>query len=375
MPARNSFARILRLLLFLTLPSCGLVCGALEVFFRAVIPASDRPYAQYDARWKLLRYDPQHHTSGRYTAGKLAQVRSRWRINSDGWNSEIDYERRRSQGRTRIAVIGDSFVEAFQVDPDESFSAQARRMLGDAYEVYSFGFSGSPLSHYLQMARYAIHEFDPDILVFNVVSNDFRQSLCEVRHPEGMLCFAQQNGEWVESPVIAFTPNPIKRLARRSAMVRYWYHNLGGRIRWRPLMREFDTNPRKFRFSLNEQEQEALRQRIRLAVSSIMDAMERQTRGRRVIFQIAVDSIYDAEDLNQAPSGWMRKLLQTECLRHGFEFLDLDAAFQEAYALRHERFESAYDSHWNQAGHRVVAEALSAVLMRNHSRVMAKNPL
>lgn len=77
------------------------------------------------------------------------------------------------------------------------------RRLGDRYEVYSFGFSGSPLSHYLQIARYVNHTVGPDVLVFSVVHNDFSESLCEGRDVPGVLCYSERDGRLLEDRIRA----------------------------------------------------------------------------------------------------------------------------------------------------------------------------
>jgi hypothetical protein len=49
----------------------------------------------------------------------------------------------KSPDRTRVAVIGDSYVEAFQVPHYASLAEQLEALLGeDRTEVYRFGISG-----------------------------------------------------------------------------------------------------------------------------------------------------------------------------------------------------------------------------------------
>jgi hypothetical protein len=80
------------------------------------------------------------------------------RINSRGWR---DRERPAGQqaGKRRIAVLGDSYVEAFQVEIDSTFLAIAERRLNaragrDDYEVMNFGRSGmSPAEEMIVFER------------------------------------------------------------------------------------------------------------------------------------------------------------------------------------------------------------------------------
>ena len=89
-----------------------------ELFFRVVIPASNPPKACFDENELLYKFCPNQ-GSGVMTIGKKASIRTRWRVNNYGWNSDIDYCQEKSL--PRIAIIGDSFIEAFQVDLKKSY--------------------------------------------------------------------------------------------------------------------------------------------------------------------------------------------------------------------------------------------------------------
>ena len=95
-----------------------------------------------------------------------------------GWNYPIDYYP--INDKKLIAVIGDSYIEAFQVDVDKNYPFLLREKLKNDYEVYAFGKSGAPLSQYLHISRYVNRHFDPDILIFNLVHNDFDESIQEL---------------------------------------------------------------------------------------------------------------------------------------------------------------------------------------------------
>lgn len=367
----------LKKFLLLTVPACLVVLVFLELFFRFVVPASDRPYAVFDPTWKLLRYETTRGTRGFYTAGHLAQLRSPWRVNNHGWTSEIDYQPEKS-GKTRIAIIGDSFVEAFQVAPKDNFGGVLRRRLGDDYEVYSFGFSGSPLSHYLQISRSVNRVFDPDILVFNLCQNDFHQSLCEVRYPPGMMCYAERGGHLIEGDIIPFSPNRLKRLARQSALVRYWYHNLGGRIDLPIFTREFDTNEQRFKeggMALLKDDTEELKQlrgKIDQVVGIILRTIREEAGSKRIIMMLELVSVYDVADFTKAPQWWVNDMMERRCAENGIEFINLAYAFKADYEQHGERFESPYDSHWNEAGHRVVGEEVARLLTSNSQVAMRR---
>src|SRR5207245_389234 len=103
-----------------------------------------------------------------------------YRINAQGWNSGIgDYALPRHPGVPRIAVVGDSYVEAFQVAHDRSLGeALVADLAADGRwgEVYRFGISGAPMSQYLYMIEREVVRYRPDWVVVLIVHNDFDES-------------------------------------------------------------------------------------------------------------------------------------------------------------------------------------------------------
>ena len=156
----------LKQLAAITLPTLVVLFLLLEVVFRFVIPASNPPLGYFDDDTLMMRLDPAS-PEGLNTIGAFARQPAKWRVNSYGWNSPIDYAEARTPGKKRIAVIGDSYIEALQVDIDQSYPALLHQRLAGSAEVFAFGRSGASLSQYLHMSRYAAKTFDPDVLVLN----------------------------------------------------------------------------------------------------------------------------------------------------------------------------------------------------------------
>jgi hypothetical protein len=81
-----------------------------------------------------------------------------------------------------ITIIGDSYIEAFKVDVKSSIVSILREKIRDQYGVYGFGKSGAALSQHLQMGRYVSKHFNSDVIVINVVHNDFDESLLSIKN-------------------------------------------------------------------------------------------------------------------------------------------------------------------------------------------------
>jgi len=107
------------------------------------------------------------------------------KINSHGYR---DRERTLSkpQGVYRVAVLGDSFTEARQVDMDKTFTSlaevelnQRRCLAGGPVEVLNFGVPGYGTGQELAQLRERVWQFNPDMIVLqfyagNDMYNNYR---------------------------------------------------------------------------------------------------------------------------------------------------------------------------------------------------------
>lgn len=105
--------------------------------------------------------------------------------NSHGINNrlgyaDIDYPIEKRGNIKRVAIVGDSFVEALQVNIPEKMGPVLQETLnqkGNNYEVMSFGRSGEyPAFYYLRLVH-LISQLNPDIVFICIYSgNDFRNA-------------------------------------------------------------------------------------------------------------------------------------------------------------------------------------------------------
>jgi hypothetical protein len=341
---------VLRKLLLLTLPTL-LVCFVLaELVFRFIVPAAELPNAIHDRG--LMKFDTRGPRSGMFTVGPFAEPGGRWRINDEGWNSAVEYSRR--PRRPLIAVIGDSFVEAFHVDPDKTFGALIRHQLEGKGDVYTFGFSGTPLTGYLEIARYVRREFHPEVLIVNVVHNDFDESVRSLKPGSNFLQFDRRAGAIVEIPAAPYQSSAVRRLLRHSAVARYIIINC-------------KLSRNMARLSPAGQNVAARLLRNRPVIEPVVEAVFAKLAAENpdTTIVIVLDGprqhmFADAE--SQAQLRWLPEMMSRLSRSHGFEFIDLGprlSSFTERSG-RPVSFETDY--HWNDDGHRVAASAVLEVL-------------
>jgi hypothetical protein len=105
------------------------------------------------------------------------------RINRDGFRGP-DYARAKAPGVVRIAVIGDSYVEAIQVAENKTFTAVAGRELADCpllkgkrVEAMNFGVDGYGTAQELITLQRKVWAYSPDIVVLAIfLGNDVRNN-------------------------------------------------------------------------------------------------------------------------------------------------------------------------------------------------------
>ncbi len=344
-------------LIGLSIPAVLVTLGALEAFFRAVVPASEQPFAYFDRAHQILRYDTRANTEGTYTIGPWAQQRGRWRINNFGWNSETDYH-----PETRflpvLAVIGDSYVEGFQVDVERTMTSVLRRSLVGQAEVYGFGTSGAPMSQYLQISRYVRTVFDPDVLVFLVIDNDFTESLADLVPKRHFLQVLRTNEGFVERIPVPYTPSATRRTLSMSALARYLALNLHAEKTLERLWSPSDAREESIAAW-----DESIRGKVGEATAYLVQQIRKENPRPEVIFMVDAPrrDIYVGRE-NQSPTEWLRRLVKTSATDNECRFLDLTDAFGRRFRDEGTRFETTLDYHWNEAGHETAAKALEEFL-------------
>src|SRR5215204_48438 len=99
-------------------------------------------------------------------------------INSDGLR-DIEHSKQKPANTLRIAVVGDSYPEAFQVSLENAFWKVAENRLqnclalgGKTVEVINFGVSGYGTAQELITLQKQVWEYSPDVVLLAVTTNN-----------------------------------------------------------------------------------------------------------------------------------------------------------------------------------------------------------
>jgi hypothetical protein len=335
------------------------------VVFRLVWLASDVPANAFID--ECVRYVP--HQNGVWRVRN--EIAAPYRINGEGWNSGIgDYMTARRPGVERIAIVGDSFIEALQVPYNRSVGEDITADLaadgGGPVEAYRFAISGAPMSQYLQMIEHAVVHYRPDWVVVLIVHNDFDESykFKQGRYTSSFLKLAVKDGRVVgEVAPTPWHPGRIEWL-RQSASARFFLY------RWqvRPKLLVDLMLPKAHAAVAANTEIDAVLADVP-GVEAVTDylfgRMDAVVHAMGARLLLAMDGDRYAIYRNEAsPALALNRIAAATAARHHIPFVDLEPVFRADWQARHRRFDFDADSHWNEHGHEVAAAAIAAALHR-----------
>lgn len=329
--------------LFLSL--CVLVSALLivETIVRESIPVDQTPALAWDASNQLLIHRP-HQTGVRYPDRNLSHP-VRYSINTEGWNSLKDFPL--NDHRTHLGIIiGDSFVEALQVNPEQGLWARLQRYLPIDWNIYSLGMSGAPLSQYLQMARYAERTYHPDIIIVVLVHNDFIESYDPPANPLYQ-SFWRTDGIKMLGPQVYHPRLWSDWLASDWATRRLAIQTLS---RWQQTPKVgWEMGVDTSRLAPPDRVTEYLFEQFALLKSktSLLFAMD----GPR-------DAIEAGHLPQDSPVFALNVMARERAAAHGLRFVDLSPVFARAWYDSHQTFSFPSDYHWNAYAHDLVARTL-----------------
>jgi hypothetical protein len=307
----------------------------------------------------LASFEPG--SSGQCSFGKFCYKQGTWQINNEGWNNTYNYI---NNNKPTIAIIGDSYIEAFQVDVGKSLGPLVHKKISSLFNVYSFGTSGAPLSQYLQIARYVNRKFQPKIIALNLIHNDFNESISAEQYSKVYLRYRKMNDSvFIEDTIEKFhKPSPLSTLIKKFAFGRYLIHNLKiQEMHWYSIFKNTnDSDTAQFNANIDVQKVKSQQNDIRIVTEQILLQFKKEFPTARLILLIdgLRKEIYQNIPYEQSNIVWMNTMVKELAQKHSIELVDLTHAFALDYSKNKTHFESTYDWHWNEYGHQIVAYAL-----------------
>ncbi len=387
---RPRFTRVFRKSIARNLLACAtaivfvFACGEAlcRLFLSGYVPENED---LFDEHYRILKFQPG--VEGKYI---LRNIRDGYfHINNEGWNSTRDYLPKKPADTYRIACIGSSGTEAFQINVKDIYPQVIEDHLsvnGRKSEVYTFGKSGTQLAHSLHVTRYIMDRFQPDIVIIKVIGGTILREgsrtryfmtltvdeYGDVREVEPVDSGRETLSGWESGLKHALYRSKLIKLLNRRFAIRWRLLNLTRRIS--ALWDRTEYIPyanRPDQHDLSWQNSASYRKRYEVARRYLLNefrALEEQG-GVKILFQLGpwyaasynhpeyVGSSADVEE----GRAFVKALLKEYSLR----YVDLTDSFAEDYRLNGKKFDFLHDGHFNEHGHRVQGTAIANYLIES----------
>lgn len=347
------------------------------------------------------RFDP--YTGARLTADQRVWQKREGRAlvttNSRGFRDrEHPYEK--PAGTFRIAVLGDSYAEAVQVELDETFWSVMQEELQTCrpdhvrqIEVLNFGISGYGTAQELQMLRHYVWQYDPDLVLLAFLSaNDVRNNSRQLEPARQRPFFTLQDDRLVLDDSFRDDPERVRFEDSTWLQFKDWlirrFELCALIYRWRHREETRQTRDRQ------ELAERGLSDRIYLSTppdetwrdawevtERLIEQMHREASEKDVPFLVMSVTSAIVVNPERGPREALRKKLGVDDLLHpdrwierigrenGFPVVVLSESMQQ----RAEKTGTYYhgfsntrmgSGHWNARGHRFAGERVSETICR-----------
>lgn len=346
-------------------------------------------------------FDPQlgwRKKPGAVAHYKRREYQTEVRINSKGLRGpEIDYAT--TAGTPRVLLLGDSFIEGYTVEENETVSSQLRVALRDSgcpTEVVNGGTHAYSTDQELLFYRGEGRKYGASVVVLFTFYNDVLWNT-EARYygsPKPLFAasdFSQPINTPLQEPPPK--PAPTQAPARRP-------QSSGSALAGLLAERLFTGAPRAHRWLVekgifDEGEPDSVRDDLRIyrsrRANPVIDKAWDQTRGliaelaREVkadgarFLVVHIPARFEISDrdwdltvmrYNLNPEAWDRRRVATltaaAAQDAGASFLDLTKDLRSGVSLLREPY-FMYDGHWNALGHRIAGVATARTLLASHA--------
>lgn len=329
---------------------------------------------------------------GRYTKGKIPPfpIDVIKKTNDIGQFSSVNFKdliNQDAKSSLQIISIGDSFVEALQVNNDESFHGILNSFStidGKKVISSSIGKGGDAFAQYLLNVQYVSQrtEMKKLSIVIPIISNDFDNSIFGNQPNIPGAYFEAKGGKPYKFKYLNYErklPSKVfNTILSKSSLSSYLYHHLDLSIilHKRPFC--FVTN----KVCLYKQQQDF---KANIVDSSILKTPERYREGfiatdifleniaklrpsqkerTDTLFVIDGDrfSIYNGASYKSEYFLAQRNYFIQKAKIYGFTLIDMEEIFKEHFRKNNKKFEFINDGHWNSLGHKLVADTIAKEL-------------
>ncbi len=271
-------------------------------------------------------------------------------INKQGFNATYDYQ---PLGHD-VAVIGDSFMQALMLDPDDTLAAHMGTTERPALVLADGGYN---LADYLVASRVATERYGVRKLAILMVNGDVDEAFTDSYRGKNAFSLTSDGIEQRKSTRrLSNRERRLQWLSQNSRLAGYLGQNLVLQVQ---LPRMFKEIASRFRSSPPAPNDEAHADRYRQATAFFLQRLVADTglapSDIVLLFDADRPSIYQHESPILDPR---EERFKREASHAGFNVVDLNVVFGDDYKQHARRFDfSPEDGHWNEYGHYLAARS------------------
>ena len=151
----------------------------------------------------------------------------KYSVNSEGFRNAADFALLSPHTtKTRIMLLGDSFVFGLYVEEEDTLSSILESKLGEDCDVFNLGISGWGIDQMLLAYQKYTDIIKPEIVILAYIDNDIRRAMEAYRRYEGVNkpSFEIKHDRLV--PRIRSEPSLLEKLSHKSLIVNILYRRL-----------------------------------------------------------------------------------------------------------------------------------------------------
>jgi len=218
---------------------------------------------------------------------------------------------------------------------------------------------------------YASDKYSPEKYIFNIIGNDFRESLWSLERNPGFYGFDRDDKLDYKMLLKEYKPSIIRRIFRHSSLVMYLMTNvkITQFLNIKELLSNFLSDGARWdeRYVGNivrKSSKEVFAEQI-WAIDQFFKQINK-TKANKKDITFVLDGfrphMYSMSgkynDYLTSEWGLLRKYFSDKAKEAGHKVVDLHVYFLEDYKINQKHFESKTDTHWNGYGHKIVTNAL-----------------
>lgn len=292
-------------------------------------------------------YGHRHQPNSSYEIKKNC-LHNHYRFNSLGFRGP---EMKIKSNKKRILVLGDSFMEGVGVEEDERLSNLMEEKSGLEHINFAMGDKGSTQAFAIYQSIASNYQHDALILSL-FPTNDFIDDDPNLAKGENSIrpCWI---GEYPNYE-LKFVPDsaPAKKDHNAIKLLLKNYTFTYNALYYLKELISYKTSAKKFpKTGYFDYEQEQV-QRMLFSIQKI-----KEKAGDKPMLVICIPSQADLLSL-QGSNKNFESIIESFCQENNIEFIGLYDIFKKASDHPSTEFYQACDSHWNPAGHQLVAKTL-----------------